>query len=86
MSSRSGTTFCPKPPPTSLVITRTRCSGTPSSRAANIRTSCGAWVAAQIVSSPLPRDHSATRPRVSIGTAAYACCQIVSATTCGAAS
>ena len=84
MSSRSGTTFCPKPPPTSRVITRTLCSGMPSSRAANIRTSCGAWVPAQTVSSPLPRDHSTTRPRVSIGTALCACSQIVSLTTCAA--
>ena len=86
MSSRSGTTFCPKPPPTSRVITRTLCSGMPSSRAANIRTSCGACVPAQTVSSPLPRDHSATRPRVSIGTAPCACSQIVSLTTCAAPS
>ena len=85
MSSRSGITFCPKPPPTSRVITRTRCSARPSSRALNIRTSCGAWVAAQIVSSPLPADHSATMPRVSIGTAAYACSQIVSEITWAAA-
>jgi hypothetical protein len=58
----------------------------PSSRAANIRSSCGAWVAAQTVSSPLPRDHSATSPRVSIGTAPCACSQIVSLTTQAAVS
>ena len=86
MSSRSGMTFCPKPPPTSRVITRTLCSGMPSSRAANIRTSCGACVPAQTVSSPLARDHSATRPRVSIGTAPCPCSQIVSLTTCAAES
>ena len=66
MSSRSGMTFWPKPPPVSRMITRIRCSASPSSREQNARTSCGAWVPVQIVSSP--PDHSTTSPRVSIGT------------------
>ena len=67
-----GETFWPNPPPVSRMITLTRCSGMPSRRAQNIRTSCGDCVAAQTVSSP-GADDSATMPRVSIGTAAYAC-------------
>ena len=54
MSSRSGMTFCPKPPPVSRMITRTlvlRHAEQPGQRTA--RTSCGACVAAQMVSSPL---------------------------------
>ena len=86
MSSRSGTTFWPKPPPTSRVITRTLCSGMPSSRAANIRTSCGAWVRGPDGQLAAAADHSTTRPRVSIGTALCACSQIVSLTTCAAQS
>ena len=70
ISSRIGTTFWPNPPPVSRMMTRTRCSGMPSRRAQNARTSCGAWVAAQIVSSPVGADHSTTMPRVSIGTGA----------------
>jgi hypothetical protein len=73
MSSRCTMIFCPNPPPVSRMITRIRCSGSPSSREQNIRTSCGDWVAAQIVSSPDARSWSTTRPRVSMGTAAYAC-------------
>ena len=68
MSSRIGATFWPNPPPVSRMITRTWCSPMPSSRARNIRTSCGDCVAAQTVSSS--PDHSATIPRVSIGTGA----------------
>jgi hypothetical protein len=70
MSSRSGITFCPNPPPVSRMITRTLCSGSPSSREQNRRTSCGACVEAQMVSSPSVADHSTTSPRVSIGTGA----------------
>ena len=66
MSSRIGVTFCPKPPPVSRMITRMWCSGRPSRREQNSRTSWGAWVPAQIVSSP--PDHSTTMPRVSMGT------------------
>ena len=68
MSSRMGTTFWPKPPPVSRMITRTWCSPRPSKRARNIRTSCGACVAAHTVSSS--PDHSTIIPRVSIGTGA----------------
>ena len=63
-----------------------RCSGTANSRAANIRRSCGDCDAAQTVSSWSPRDHSTTMPRVSIGDATYACCEIVSSTTSAASS
>ncbi len=69
-SSRVGSTFWPKPPPVSRMITRMRCSGRPSTREHTDRTSCGACVAAQIVSSSLAASHSTTSPRVSIGTAA----------------
>ncbi len=62
-----------------------RCSATPSRREQKSRTSWGTWVEAQIVISPLAADHSTTNPRVSIGTGAYPCWRIVSATTCGAA-
>ena len=70
ISSRWTNAFCPKPPPVSRMMTRIRCSGSPSRREQKMRTSWGTWVAAQIVSSPLRRDHSTTIPRVSIGTAA----------------
>ena len=39
MSSRIGTTFWPKPPPVSRMITRMRCSGRPSTREQTDRTS-----------------------------------------------
>ena len=68
MSSRIGLTFWPKPPPVSRMITRMWCSCSPSSREQKTRTSWGAWVPAQIVSSP--PDHSTMIPRVSIGTGA----------------
>ena len=82
MSSRCGLIFWPKAPPVSRAMTRTECSGMPRSRAANMRKSCGAWVAAQTVSSS--PDHSTTHPRVSIGTAAYDCWVMVSSMTTGA--
>ena len=65
-----GTTFWPKPPPVSRMMTRTWCAGMPSSRAANARSSCGIWVDAQTVSSSEDASHSTTMPRVSIGTGA----------------
>ena len=70
MSSRIGMTFCPKPPPVSRMMTRTRCAARPSSRAQNARSSCGVCVDAHRVSSPVAADHSTTIPRVSIGTGA----------------
>ena len=39
MSSRSGTTFWPKPPPVSRTMTRTCCAGSPNRRAQNARSS-----------------------------------------------
>ena len=73
MSSRIGTTFWPKPPPVSRMITRTRWAGMPSSRAAKARNSCGVWVDAQMVRSPEAACQSTTIPRVSIGTGAWIC-------------
>ena len=70
MSSRIGTTFWPKPPPVSRMMTRTRCAAMPNRRAQNARNSCGVWVDAHIVSSPVAAVHSTTSPRVSIGTGA----------------
>ncbi len=70
ISSRRTSAFCPNPPPVSRMTTRMRCSGTPRRREQNCRTSCGTWVDAQIVISPLSPDHSTTNPRVSIGTGA----------------
>ena len=73
MSSRIGTTFWPKPPPVSRMMTRTLFAGRPSSRAQNARSSCGVWVDAQSVSSSEALSHSMTMPRVSIGTGTYIC-------------
>ncbi len=73
MSSRIGTTFWPKAPPVSRMITRTPWAGIPSSRAANARSSCGVCVDAQTVSSAVAEVHSTTMPRVSIGTGTYIC-------------
>ena len=46
ISSRWTMTFCPNPPPVSRITTRMRCSGIPSRREQNSRTSCGDCVAA----------------------------------------
>ena len=73
ISSRCTITFWPKPPPVSRMTTRTFCSGTPSRRAQNARTSCGTWVAATIVMSPVAGSQSTTSPRPSSGDATYAC-------------
>ena len=59
MSSRSGLTFWPKPPPVSRMITRIRCSSSPRSREQKARTSWGAWVAGpdrQLPARPLDDD------------------------------
>ena len=69
ISSRETRIFWPNAPPVSRITTLIRCSGKPSSRAQNRRTSWGAWVADQIVISWLGAAHSTTMPRVSIGTA-----------------
>ena len=45
ISSRCTMIFWPKPPPVSRMMTRMRCSGMPSRREQNMRTSCGDWVA-----------------------------------------
>ena len=46
ISSRCTRIFWPNPPPVSRMITRIRCSGMPSRREQNSRTSCGDCVAA----------------------------------------
>ena len=53
-------TFWPKPPPVSRMMTRTRCSGMPSSREQKSRTSWGAWVAEWMVISPVVGEASTT--------------------------
>ena len=73
MSSRIGTTFWPNAPPVSRMMTRTPWAGMPSRRAVNARSSCGVWVDAHTVSSSVAEVHSATMPRVSIGTGTYIC-------------
>ncbi len=53
ISSRCTRIFWPKPPPVSRITTRMRCSGMPSNREQNSRTSCGDCVAEWIVRSPV---------------------------------
>ncbi len=54
--------FCPKPPPTSPMITRTRFSGTPSARARKPRAPCGPWVESHTTSSPRQGSQSDDEP------------------------
>jgi len=59
--------FCPKPPPVSGTMTRTRASGTPKARATPVRKTCGTWLPVQSVSEP-PSQRAIT-PRPSSGAA-----------------
>ena len=61
-SSRGVKNFWPKPPPTSCACTRTRCDGTPATRAIACLASCGFCVLIQACSSPAAGSYAADDP------------------------
>ena len=63
----------PNPPPTSGAITRMFCSAIPVTRASMTRSTCGIWVADQIVNSP--PTHVATTARGSMALGISRCCR-----------
>ena len=67
-SSGSMNIFCPKPPPTSCMTTRTRFSGSPSARDRNPRTPWAPCVEVCTTNSLRNPSQSETTPRHSIGT------------------
>ena len=81
-SSAVTCSFEPNPPPTSGAITRMFCSPMPVTRASMTRSTCGIWVADQIVNSP--PTHVATTARGSIADGISRCCRNVRSITTGA--
>ena len=74
----------PKPPPTSVAITRILCSATPVISDAKNRTICGFWLVLHKVSSPMDFSQLATAERGSIALGTSRCWTMVSLTTTSA--